>query len=51
MAAAAVVIALFYTVIIATWQVIRMSSPVGSLSVSLDGSDGSFDSLDGYAES
>ena len=51
MAAVAVVITPFFVAIIATWQVIGMSSPVGLLSGSLDGSDGSFDSSDGYAES
>ena len=40
MAAVAVVITLFFAAIIATRQAIRTSSPVGSLSGSLDGSDG-----------
>ena len=42
-----VVITSFFAAIIATRQAIGMSSPVGSL----DGSDGSFDSSDGYAKS
>jgi len=63
MAAVAVVTKLFFAVIIiATRQVVGVSSPgdvvlmllVGdagsSLSGSLDGSDGSFDTSDGYAE-
>ena len=51
MAAVAVAIILFFASIIATRQAIRTSSPVGSLSGSLDGSNGLFDSSDGYAES
>ena len=51
MAAVAVAIILFFASIIATRQAIRTSSPVGSLSGSLDSSDGSFDSSDRYAES
>jgi len=50
MAAVAVVITPFFAAIIATWQAIGTRSPVGSLSGSLDGSDGSFDSSDGHAE-
>ena len=60
MAAIAVVTASFFaTIIIATRQVVGVSSPgdvvlilvVGDAGSSLDGSNGSFDSSDGYAES
>ena len=47
MAAVAVVIMSFFVAIIATRQAIGTSSLVGSL----DGSDGSFDSLNGYTKS
>ena len=59
MAAVAVVTAPFFTmIIIVTRQVVGVSSPgdavlvlvVGDTGGSLDGSDGSFDSSDGYAE-
>ena len=51
MAAVVVVITSFFAAIIATRQAIGMSILVGSLRSSLDGSEGSFDSSDGYAES
>ena len=51
MAVVVVVITPFFVAIIATRQAIGTSSPVGSLSGSLDGSDGSFDCSDRYAES
>ena len=51
MATVAVVITPFFAAIIVTRQPIEMSSPIVSLSGSLDGLDGSFDSSDGYTES
>ena len=51
MAAVTVAITTFFAAIIAMRQAIGTSSPVSSLSGSLDGSDGSFDSWDRYMES
>ena len=51
MTAVAIVTTSFFTAIIGMQQAIGMSSPVSSLSDSLDSSDGSLDSSDGSLDS